>query len=61
MDAATQQMDNLGGWDFQDQAEAMLAQVGRTVLADINSVGYWSTALNAIHLMCVIYQTALKD
>ena len=43
MDAATQQMDNLGGWEFREQAEAMLVQVGRdlfTVHADIHSVVY---------------------
>ena len=28
MDAATQQMDILGGWEFRERAEAMLKQVG---------------------------------
>ena len=28
MDATTQQMDILGGWEFKEQAEAMLKQVG---------------------------------
>lgn len=43
MDAASQQMDNLGGWEFREQAEAMLAQVGTdlfTVHADVHSVVY---------------------
>lgn len=45
MDAATQQMDNLGGWEFREQAEAMLAQVGTDLFTPFRMQTYtvWST------------------
>ena len=40
MDAATQQMDILGGWEFRERAEAMLKQVG--ILSSAHLVGKMS-------------------
>jgi hypothetical protein len=64
MDAASQQMDNLGGWEFREQAEAMLAQVGRdpcTVHADTHSVVYSGTALTQYMICMWSVRTAFKD